>query len=484
MGHNRRVAQPYLGIRQVTILAQVLFFILLTPLIICYLEFDFQAESLIYLMSVFLVVLFIWSVWSWKMLTKSLFDPYILFLVAATLFNGGHAFLEVFHLNEKGILDGRFSSEILIKTLFLVIVGLISFHLGGLVSVATTKRTLAKKNVTTNKAATTQRVRRVGWILLCISFIAVNLLLKDALLVVLSSGYGALYQREVATGFGATHRVLATFLVPGALFLLAGSKGRWTGIGASGLIIFGYSALQFFLGSRSSAVMPLIAYAWVWHRCIRPLPKVVLIGTGMVILLVVFPLIRVVRSIAGEERFSFSFLVNTFLSIDNPLVKIISEMGGSMMTVAHTIDLVPRVRDFDMGVGYLYALLTVIPNFFWDVHPTIARGLAGSWLTQTVAPALASRGRGYGFSFIAEAYLNFGWVGTFPTLGLIGFLIGKFVLWAQRSSEPAKMATIASFASFFLFYARGESGSIVRPLVWYALLPYLLVRLMSRFGRS
>jgi hypothetical protein len=31
---------------------------------------------------------------------------------------------------------------------------------------------------------------------------------------------------------------------------------------------------------------------------------------------------------------------------------------------------------------------------------------------------------------------------------------------------------IASYASFFLFFARAESLFITRPLLWYALMPY------------
>src|SRR5829696_2122176 len=75
-------------------------------------------DSLVYHASVFLLVLFVWSLWSWRAVTGSLFDTYALFLVAAALFNGGQAFLEVFRLNEFGILDGRFSPQIILETLF------------------------------------------------------------------------------------------------------------------------------------------------------------------------------------------------------------------------------------------------------------------------------------------------------------------------------------------------------------------------------
>jgi oligosaccharide repeat unit polymerase len=314
---------------------------------------------------------------------------------------------------------------------------------------------------------------------LFISFIPATIALIEATKIVLASGYSALYQQEAVTGIGATSNVLAAFLVPSALFLLVGSRDSRSGIAVSSLIILSYSIIEFFLGDRSNAVMPLIAYAWLWHWTVRPLPKTILITSGMIVMFVVFPVVKETRDIAGYAR-SLAILINTFYSIDNPFVTVVHEMGGSMQTVAYTLDLVPGFRPFDIGQGYLYALLTIFPNLFWDVHPTIARGLAATWLTKTVAPYIASIGGGLGYSFIAEAYLNFGWLGAPVALGLIGFFYGKFVLWAQQSREPAKMATVAAFTAFFLFYARGESGSMVRLLVWYALLPYGLCHYVSR----
>jgi oligosaccharide repeat unit polymerase len=416
-------------------------------------------------------------------LAKSLFDPYILFLCAAFLFNGGHALLEVFQLNERGILSSkllpnlRFSPETVLQTLFLVLLGLASFHFGGLLSTSAGSK---KKTIPATKKSLAQYTRLVGWGLLLISLIPALFQLRDALTIVMSSGYFALYQRRFATGIGASPRLLATFLIPAALFILVGSKKQRSGIIISGLVVFGYSAFQFFLGARSTAVMPLIAYAWLWHRHIHRIPGWVIAIVSLIMLIVVFPLIHMVRNISGDERLAFSALVNSFFAIDNLAVLSISEMGLSMATVAYTLELVPRLRPFDMGAGYGYALLTLIPNLFWDIHPTIAHGLAADWLVWTVEPAYAAIGGGLGYSFIAEAYLNFGWIGTPLIMGLIGFLFGKFVLWAQRSTEPAKLAMVASFLTFFLLYARGESGSIIRPLIWYSFLPYLLVLLAAR----
>jgi hypothetical protein len=201
------------------------------------------------------------------------------------------------------------------------------------------------------------------------------------------------------------------------------------------------------------------------------------------VLFFVFPLISLTRNVSGAERLSGNYLINAFTSIESPGVAIISEMGGTMGTVAHTLELVPISRDYDLGIGYLYALATIVPNLFWVIHPTIAHGIASDWLTWSVDPYTASRGGGLGFSFIAEGYLNFGWFGTPLILGLIGFLYAKFLFWADRFSDAARLATVASFFAFFTFFSRGESSLIVRGLIWYSLAPYFLILLLSHLQR-
>jgi hypothetical protein len=50
-------------------------------------------------------------------------------------------------------------------------------------------------------------------------------------------------------------------------------------------------------------------------------------------------------------------------------------------------------------------------------------------------------------------------------------------------ADPARHALAASFLSFFLVFARGEAAIVVRGLVWYAVLPYLLAVLLTTRNR-
>lgn len=453
-------------------------------LIIFYFIFLPEPKTLIYAFSFLLVVLAGWIALSWKKVTASLFDPYMLFILAAVLFNGGYAFLEIFGLadNADCFLRGRVSDATIIASLLLVILSLAAFHAGGLLAAGAQKlRTpAADASMSYILRREGRAARIVGCILLIISVFPSFILLRDAVSTVMTSGYSALYQRDVMTGFDALARVLATFMIPGLLFLLAGSKGRPVVFVVSTICLLSYITLEFFMGSRMRATMPLLAYVWVWHRSIRPLPSIVLLMGGGILMFGILPLVGAIRNIEGAARLTIGTYFDAFSELGNTAVKILSEMGGSMITIAWTLELVPTMRDFDWGLSYLYAAFTLVPNLFWDIHPAVAHGLLAHWLVWEKGQAFAVMGGGYGYSFIAEAFLNFGWIGAPVALFIIGYLVSRFTLWANATNQPIRIAAAASFLSFFLIFARGESGSVIRSLVWYSLLPYGLAYFLMR----
>jgi oligosaccharide repeat unit polymerase len=156
-------------------------------------------------------------------------------------------------------------------------------------------------------------------------------------------------------------------------------------------------------------------------------------------------------------------------------------MGQTVGTVQHTIELVPGEWAFSFGKEYLYGLFTVVPNLFWSVHPWESVDPA-DWLVQTIAPWHASLGMGFGYSFIAEAYLNFGLVGITLGMALIGFFVGKLCSLVNYNRDPAQIAALGSAVAFSFFWARGTVGGAIRPAIWQGLLPYLLVVFLIKLG--
>jgi hypothetical protein len=235
-----------------------------------------------------------------------------------------------------------------------------------------------------------------------------------------------------------------------------------------------------FVGFRASSTFPLITAAWVWERTIGKIPRVLFLLAALAIILT-FPLIAITRGLPGAQRTGVSQFREAYRELtDSPVVALIAETGGSIETVAHTVDLVPSAHAFERGVGYLYAALTAFPSLFWDRHPTYARGLPSAWLIETVDPAAAQQGNGLGYSFIAEAFLNFGYAGVALIGLLVGFAVVRLTRWTESGDIDVRVAVVAALLPYLLVCARAEAAVLVRPAVWYALLPYLLYRRLSR----
>jgi len=426
-----------------------------------------------------IVGMFLWSLWSWYQITNSLFDWYVIFLTAATVFNGGHAFLEVLNLNPRGVLDSQFSPEIVMRTLYIVLLSLAALHYGALAGAGRTSAREDEAGLEPTSPGTLTSMRLVGGTLLLIALPFTAMLLKDAIAVVLSGGYFALYQQQAATGLGAGPKVLAMFLIPGVMFLLAGNReSRATRFLLVGVVVT-YAAINFFLGVRHEAALLLLAVAWLWYRQIRPFSMTLLMAGATAVVLVVFPLVAATREDRGSDRASINQLIDKYTTLENPAIAAVHEMGGSMMTVAHTINLVPSSHDFEWGAGYGYALLTLFPNLFWDIHPTIARKLPCDWLIWQVDPYTAELGGSLGYSFIAEAYLNLGWLGSPFVMILGGYVGGRVMRWVDRSRRADRAAMSAAVACFLVFYVRAELAVVLRGVMWYACFPYFAVVMLN-----
>ena len=435
-----------------------------------------SAAGLIMPLCVGIVLLFAWMLWSWWYTTHSSFDPYLMFICSLFAFNAGQTPLEVLHLNERGLLDGRFDDETMIATLLIVALAMSVTHLGALLAAHPS----ALPGRPLQLAPSSQSLRRVGWTLLIVSAMPSVFLIRDSWNTATQGGYLSLYEREASVGAAASPHVLATFLIPAAMFLLAGSAGRGRERVTAVTVICLYTLTQLVLGYRSAAFPPICAAVWLWDRVEWRVSRRWIVG-GTVVVLAVFAVIRETRELNGAERWDPKSFIDSYRSMEKPAALAMGEMGASMGVIAHTYVLVPSSRPFDLGVSYGYAMSTIMPNLFWSIHPAIAHGAASEWLVWAVDPLGASRRAGLGFSCIAEAYLNFGWIGVVVVMGLIGFGVGILTVSGRHGSR-GWLAFIAVVTVFLLRFPRDESASIVRAVVWYSLLPYGTATFLTRLG--
>jgi oligosaccharide repeat unit polymerase len=436
-----------------------------------------DAGTIIYIQCAASLGVYLWIVFSWRSATGLVMDAYILFATAVFLFNAGQTVLYgIGALNS--LLDGKFSDTTLIDTLTMVNCYLVAMHLGASMVATTRLKRRASPFTPSVKAGGRMCATRVGWIFLAISFPFALVQLSQALTSVYAQGsFTAMYQGNGVVGADAAPMILGQFVIPGALFLLAGaprhSLHRWIALS----LISAYVLIQFFLGFRGFAIVVTAGTAWLWNKTIQKLP-VGLVLIAVIPLVILLPLIAKTRNTPGPDRLRADFLQDAYAQLDNPAFDLINEMGGSMSVNADILELVPQIRPFDRGISYVYAASALVPNFFWPgVHPA-ALNSPSKWLIEQVDPVMAELGGGRGFTVFAEAYLNFGLLGGGIVIALIGAALATVSVWTGRVSDPGRNAFFAVALCFLLLYSRAEFGDVVRGLVWYAGLPYLLYRFM------
>lgn len=413
--------------------------------------------------------------WSWFGATGRLADAYWLLVLAVWLFNGGGLALPqllrpdadgAFHEFNHPVFRGYTLAGV-VSAFYLVLFCLSAMHAGALLAVFG-QPTGAGNGSVSARAARDLSLRWIGLGLMAVSLGPALWMLWVSAARVRAGGYMALYQAGGDAEEGLIF-MLASGLVPGALYLMGSDlDSRWLRRLGWGTVVT-FSAGVLALGTRAAFFQNMMALLWLRHYGVRPIGKAAwggLIAGGLLLSTAVFGA-REAAMRAEAKQGSHAADEDRSPGLGAAL----NEMGTSIMTVVYTLDLVPSVRDFAWGESYLASVAAVVPGLTAD------RETEENWLTYMVSPEATAIGGGLGFSFIAEAYLNFG-IGAPVALGLAGFLLGRFAGWSHAGRRSGRLAFAACVISIMLFSARASSLSFVRRVLVLCVMPYVALALL------
>ncbi len=139
------------------------------------------------------------------------------------------------------------------------------------------------------------------------------------------------------------------------------------------------------------------------------------------------------------------------------------EFGSAIGTVADIISTVPVIEPYRFGSTYLGSLGGIVPLFLWPSRPSGA----AEWYVRQYYPDVAAAGGGFAFSPIAEAYLNFGFVGVIGLGLLLGYLANRVLrsLSAGSFRSPAAIAIYAVAAPNILMFWRFDFGGFIKQVM-------------------
>ena len=424
------------------------------------------------------LALTLWTVYSWRwVLERDLFQPYMMFFVSAVVVSAGPVLLDLTGLTDQGLLGGHFPIPVVVDATFFVLLCLATLHFGALLAWGTDAGRTAP-NPPEAQRRVAKDMRAVGWVLLGISIVPAAYVVGQAVRITSSRGYVGYYEAMAPHGVMAAPEVLTGFLVPALLILVGGSlqarRTRWT----ASLLLLLYALAELYIGRRTDSLIPLIALLWVWHRAVSRLPEKPVVAAVALMLFVVSPAVGYARHYTDKLNGVVQY-VSDVGERDNPMVNAFAEYGGSMEVVCYVLELVPSERPYDLGMNYLYSALLVVPNFLKGFALDPQYGNPAIWLTQRVRPDMRRVGGGLGFNLFAEAFCAYGWFGAPLVILVFGLALGRFNGWATRGDGPLRAVIVGICLVALLHATRGTVAEVVRPVVWYAVAPYLLVRFVG-----
>lgn len=416
-----------------------------------------------------------YSVFSWKKVTGSALNPYVVFLFSAYIFTFGQSILNVFGkvIDEKALTEMFLPSSIM-PAQYLTLIFLNFFHIGGLLSFKKLKQQTAIDTQITmfdeqNRHNQVLGIRKVGRLFIIMSIIPYIVERVNIFNIVLASGYLGIYEQQAKVGIFNIISILSQYFVPGVLCLLlveTSKKKKWFYIA----ILIAEAGFWLYTGGRSNGVIIASILLMYYHICVKPirLKQAIIIGIAGFFFVSSLSVISETRMASKRD---VSTIITENLGSSNAFYSAISEMGGSMYPMITTMMLVPDRYDYKYGSSYFFSLTSVIPNLgFWDLHPAMKYGNMNGWLQDAMG-----LNHGPGFSIVAEAYINFGTFGFLMML-LLGYCFGLiFNINIRDKYNPLLLVLSFVFCFLIIKTVRNSFLATVRSVFYYILPIYLIV---------
>lgn len=426
--------------------------------------FNFEDSFISHVLVVvtFIILFLLWNKW----FAKSNVDIVNLLLLVQFIFFGGNSLLKVLNLPSKDYFpDYQTTHNDYILTNSIIILGILFFLFGATISSLKerNKKLFGGKfqysNYHFDLAA--NMVFIIGAISLFIDF--------DL------NWFNFSYK-----GFGETtiYKLLWGICLPTSGFLYATSnKKKYKFLGFIILIVL--SIIYILLGNRGYSISVFLTTLWLYDNEVKKITKFKLSSISVVIIFVI-GIFYQMKEYTVQQKLNFIGNLKN-INFDYIFLSLFEESSVTYRTLIYTFKSIPIDKGYEWGVSYFWALSTVVPNVFGtSVHPSILfHQNPSEWLSWTFSPIQASRGYGYGFSNIGEAYYNFGIFGVIIIMFLLGFLmtgLTKNINNFNIQNNRYIIIITSIFISNLFWSVRNPLSSVIRDVFYqYALILIIII---------
>ena len=403
---------------------------------------------------------------------KRIINAYFMIVILSVFFYYGQHILAIidqrylFTQQNYHILDGRISDASIIHATFLAMECLLMMYAG---FECITKNENIDLEVTDNYQLDESKMyslRVASWVLLAISIIpTIQYLMAQ---FSLTQVYGYLGRRNLETetnyyqilGVGTTTIYISGLFLPSLYGLLIGYKDH-KHKGFIYALAAGYCVLYYLTGSRFMILKLLITVFLIQAIWIKPFTKkdiktYLLIAFVMAI---VFSLGNILRSIGNTSDATVKSAIDEL-----NLGGMLWEPGIAFTTISNIIENCPSRVDFFYGKSVLGAVLQCLPSFlrfgfFEENSLQVSATFSHLYYNTTLF--------GYGSSFIAEAYYNFGYLIHIFML-IYGMLLKRIdiSLYVSKARQsPYTFLLLSTLCGSLVFGVRNDLSAIPRDLL-------------------
>lgn len=422
---------------------------------------------LINILTIFALILLFYFVVLWGKITDMAFNLFTVFLISYFLFTLGQPLLFLFNQTPSVNLFARVEPSTIIKAELYTIICFVSIYIGALLYFLLTRRKVKEINYKPiEKQITLSLFRKLGIILFILTIIPTIYYLISRYQITETFGYGAIYNNLDRTLIFRISSFFSEYFTICLVMLIIGFKDYKKVSSLLILITILFSTAYFLVGERAFPTGILVGIMWFRYTIIQKVKwsTFIKIIIPILVLLLIYPIIGEMRN-EGVITFSSIKSSATDQTQNNAIVESIGTFGYSMFPLVKTMELVPNNNSYQLGLSYIYALTTIIPNVFGGVHIGAQKSSLGTWLMNEL-----NMNSGPGYSIPAEAYYNFG---LFPVGGMM--ILGIIFAWLLtiKPTDKDKFIKIFFVLSFFIMNVTAPRSQFLGTVrdVFYLILP-------------
>jgi oligosaccharide repeat unit polymerase len=420
------------------------------------------------------ILMLIWVVISWKIITGKVFSYYGVFFMIALLLHFGQTWTELLAPNSltySSLTEFYNTKEINVGYLYsaccLMILHLAAI-MAAIANIYKAKRPDAEQ--VGKKPVNINILSAFGLALFIFSFFPKVIIDIKLYGFVTEGGYLAIYTNPLTGRLWSILYTMMGFFYPSVYILLycfKEKKRQWN------LLYYGVIcyclAYGLLIGNRGIMFMLIVSLILYRHFVYKKYTKreTLILALFAVLVLMLSSTIALIRNNAGNSI--TTDVIRNDIEGYNLVYSSISEFGGTAMSLLVGMDFVPDILPFGNGITYLASSAIIIPDplgaFAWLSPYTTFSGVLNHYHT------------GLGGSFIAEAYYNFGNYG-FAFMAILGLIIGKYLTKMDMEKYKNNYSTSIIWASLMylaiLMYERDQFYSITSGLLQYFIYPWVL----------